>query len=45
MKRSIGLLLALLLLLAAQTVAFAGSAELADIVRPVDAWLYTHQNP
>ena len=43
MKRSIGLVLALLVLLAAQTVAFAGEAELSDVIRPVDAWLYTSQ--
>jgi hypothetical protein len=24
-------------------VAFAGQAELADIVRPVDSWLYTSE--
>jgi hypothetical protein len=43
MKRTIGFVLALLVLLAAQTVAFAGQAELSDIIRPVDAWLYTTQ--
>lgn len=43
MKRTIGFVLALLVLLAAQTVAFAGEAELSDIIRPVDAPLYTSQ--
>lgn len=39
MKRTIGLVLALLILLA-QTAAYASQAELADVRRPVDAWLY-----
>lgn len=43
MKRTASLVVALLLLLLAQTVAFAGQAELSDIVRPVDAWLYLNQ--
>lgn len=40
MKRTLSLVLALLVLLV-PTAAFASSAELSDIRRPVDAWLYT----
>jgi hypothetical protein len=39
MKYAFGLVLALLVLLA-QVPAFASQAELADVRRPVDAWLY-----
>jgi hypothetical protein len=39
MKRTLGLVLALMVLLA-QTAAFASHAGLSDIRRPVDAWLY-----
>lgn len=38
-KRVLTLVFALLVLLA-QTAAFASTAELADVRRPVDAWLY-----
>jgi len=39
-KRTLSLVLALMVLLA-QTAAFASQAELSDVRRPVDAWLYT----
>jgi hypothetical protein len=42
MKRTFGLVLALMVLLA-QTAAFASQAELADVRRPIDAWMYTNE--
>ena len=42
MKHKLGLVLALLVLMA-QAAAFASQAELADVRRPVDAWMYTNE--